>query len=237
MSANETPLAVQAVDFGTTDGMALLGALRARLGLEITAEEAAEIRTVTDLHGLLVVKSLLERDPAGPCGTELTFYRLRRALRGMGAGKDIRLTTPLTQLQISSPRQALRELNKRTGLAQPMLALAPFDKWILLTTGVAVTVCLGFAVAGRDYFIETLLTAGLTVALVIQQWWAPRRYPKDLVTVGDLTRQVARLNADRQLPAVARSDSSTLWSILVEVLLDISHQRSPDVTPAGQRPG
>ena len=218
--------AVLHLGFEAEDGIALLARLEALLGITITGDEAEAVSSVGDLHKLLMVKAL---DGGETCATAMMFYRLRRALRGMGAGGAIVPATPLTQLQVASPRQALKELAARTGLACPLPAATLLDIGLLLLAALGVVACLVFALLGSAYAAWMWLSAGAVVLLVIQQWRAPGLYPVGLETVGALARRVAALNQTRFASGRARSDASTLWSILVETILEVGHSTHDEI--------
>ncbi len=66
------------------EGVELVMNVEEAFGIRISDQDASEVRTVGQCCDL--IERILSRGGQEPCSTGATFYRLRRALTGLGAG-------------------------------------------------------------------------------------------------------------------------------------------------------
>ncbi|MBO9580974.1 MAG: hypothetical protein J7498_08780 [Sphingobium sp.] len=157
------------------------------VGFEDTAFQSC--LTIGDFHAVLMRKLGNVEGIGGQCASQMAFYRLRRAAGPGNNRADPK--TRLDQLGLGSPRKTMKALNIG-GLPAPKAGLgwfgmiaaviAIFASMAMVLTGLA-----GESVAMR-WMAAIVAGAGMTVL------FAPRRYPQDIETLGDLANAVARRN-------------------------------------------
>lgn len=127
------------------DGVELILAIEDAFQIHIADEEAGNVSTVGDLHGL-VLSNLDVRD-AKRCLTSAAFYRTRHAIVGtLGMERrEIRPSTLLAALLPRSNRRAnWRHIQAAMKLKVPDLRHPGWIQLSLLTAGVVLAMATGF---------------------------------------------------------------------------------------------
>lgn len=187
-------------------------------------EELIGMHTVGAIHDVLHARF---PDQAGTCETSMAFYRVRRGLLAMGGPERIGPRSDLPRDFQERPKAMLMQLSTLTGLRLPYAHGGP-----LATAGWAAAVMA--AVAGAAGAVTDLpgalwiVGAAATVAIALI-WLDPGRLPKDLRTVGDLSRLAASLNYGALIHAGARSDADGLWTVLTDTIADALDMRPEEI--------
>ena len=150
------------------------------------------------------------------CATQMTFYRLRRAL---GLGRRIGPDEPLATLIGDKVRQAFTDLEADTELKMP----ATRAGW----SGIAGSLCFAVAVAILAF---TTLAPPLRIFAAGASGYAGlwlrhidrRRLPHGCKTLGDLARRVTEQNRGRLARDGARLTASEVWRIIQQLAAEES---------------
>lgn len=181
---------------GDGDEVDLVRDIERSFSITIEDHEAGPVMTVGELYDLVQRKRPGSTSPTTACFSQLAFHRLRRAMREMGLGDDIRPSTPLAELIAARSRGELQsrwaELGRRSGLQLPDLeapeteALAVFDgrigSLIIVFAVVAAFVAMG------PWAIAAIAATVLAFAIVQH---LRRTIPHRVVTVGQLCEETA----------------------------------------------
>jgi hypothetical protein len=93
--------------------------------IRLTDEEASSVRTMGDLHDLLMRRI---GAPSGKlCLTTMAFFRLRRAVARVAPEIDLRPSTPLKAISLKPPRALFASLALEDGLRLPSPTLGPLS--------------------------------------------------------------------------------------------------------------
>ena len=185
-------------------------AIEAAFDVRFTDGELMGMVTVGAIHDVIDARLPIR---AGACETSMTFYRLRRALVGMGITERISPETRLPSAFSDHTHTQFRALSKASSLALPPIHAGPLTMGCLF---LFVTAILSL-VAGQ-VFKEALLgwlALGGVVAGIILAKLDPGRLPDSLSTVGALARRTAPLN-------FGRLNAALTWRVLLEVISDVA---------------
>jgi hypothetical protein len=150
------------------------------------------------------------------CATQMTFYRLRRAL---GLGRQVGPDAPLASMIGGKLRQVFSDLEADTDLRMP----ATRAGW----PGIVGSSC--FVIAAAILAFTTLpppfriFAAGASAYLGL--WLRHldrRRLPRGCETIGDLARVVSEQNRGRLARDGARLTSPEIWRIIQQLAADES---------------
>ncbi|WP_454888805.1 hypothetical protein, partial [Sphingobium indicum] len=150
------------------------------------------------------------------CATQMTFYRLRRAL---GLGRHVGPDAPLAPLIGGKLRQAFSDLEADTDLKMP----ATRAGWLGIVSGL----CFAVAVAILAF---TTLAPPLRIfaagASAYAGLWLRhldrRRLPRRCDTIGDLARLVTEQNRGRLARDGARLTAPEIWRIIQQLAAEES---------------
>jgi hypothetical protein len=145
------------------------------------------------------------------CATQMTFYRLRRAL---GLGRNVGRNAPLAGLIGKNLRQSFTDLEADTDLKMP----ATRAGWL----GIAAGLCVAAAVAIIAF---TTLPPPLRIfaagaCAYVGLWFRHidrRRLPHGCATIGDLTRIITEQNRGRLARDGARLTDAEIWRIIQQL--------------------
>lgn len=150
------------------------------------------------------------------CATQMTFYRLRRAL---GLGRHVGPDAPLAPLLGDKLRQSFTDLEADTDLKMP----ATRAGWLGIVGGLcfAITVAvLAFTTLApplRIFAAGASGYAGLWLRHIDR-----RRLPRECETIGDLARLVTEQNRRRLARDGARLTASEIWRIIQQLAAEES---------------
>ena len=210
------------------DPVELQQSLEAAFDFRFSDPEAAACQTVGDIYAILTGRFATARDEVGRCVTAMAFYRLRRALSGLGIDTGLRPGTPLKGLSPLTIKSLLVEIGTRTGLRLPRHGAS------LPGTAGALSVFAGFlglmalGVVGLHFWPVPLLTA---IAGFILIWIDPGQLPADCQTIGDLAQKLAALNFGKLVAEGAEPREKHLWEALLEVLSENSLTPKSEIHP------
>ena len=188
--------------------------LETAFAMRFTDGEAAGCETVGDLFQ--VIQSRFPPDAGGKCMTAMAFYRLRRALSGIGSSTVWTTGMRLDALPGPSARSLYAELEERSGLKLPswrltMLGLA--GAWAVAGGCVSLLVFVS-SNGWHGALLPFLACAGGAVLLRTD----PGRLPLEGQTLGALARQVACLNFGTLHAQGARPRERDIWGTLCAAL-------------------
>jgi hypothetical protein len=150
------------------------------------------------------------------CATQMTFYRLRRAL---GLGREVGPETPMAGLIGEHLRLAFNDLEADTGLKMPPTRAG----WL----GIVGSLCFIMAVAVLAFSTLApplrIFVAGASACVAL--WLRHtdrRRLPHGCNTIGDLARMVADQNRGRLARDGARLTDSEIWRIIQQLAAEES---------------
>ncbi len=150
------------------------------------------------------------------CATQMTFYRLRRAL---GLGRRVRPDAPLAPLISGNLRQAFSDLEADTDLKMP----ATRAGWLGISGGLCfavVVATLAFTTLApplRIFAAGASAYAGLWLRHIDR-----RRLPHGCKTIGDFARMVAEQNRGRLARDGARLAPPEIWRIIQQLAAEES---------------
>lgn len=203
----------------------LLEEIEEAFRIRITNEEAERCATVGDLYDVICSHSPEWDGQNGSCGSAMVFYRIRRSLSPDDA-RGITPDTPLADTGLQ-PSRLFTKLEKDTGLRLPAYELT----WLGLTGGflivggimaAIVALLTGFSIVSGVFGLLAL--AGLPLLRI-----DPGRLPAELVTVADLARRTAPLNATSLREAGGRP--SDRWEILTALAAEHGNLRIDEISP------
>ena len=150
------------------------------------------------------------------CATQMTFYRLRRAL---GLGRHVGPDAPLAPLIGNKLHHSFTNLEADTGLKMP----ATRAGWL----GIVATLCFAVAVAIVAF---TTLAPPLRIFAAGASGYAGlwlrhidrRRLPWGCETIGDLARLVTEQNRGRLAREGARLTTPDIWRIIQQLAAEES---------------
>lgn len=150
------------------------------------------------------------------CATQMTFYRLRRAL---GLGRQVGPDAPLAGLIGKDLRRAFNDLEADTGLTMPATRAG--------RRGIAGGLCFVAAAAILAFTMLPpslrIFAAGATACMGLWLRYSDRRRPPHgCETIGDLARMVAEQNRGRLARDGARLSSPEIWRIIQQLAAEES---------------
>lgn len=204
------------------DGVELILAVEEGFGIHIPDEEASNVSTVGDLHGLVVSK--LQGKDLKRCLTSAAFYRTRR---GIIEALEIsrREIKPSTRLESILPRSTRREQWHRVqngmSLKLPALQHPGWIQFCLLTTGVIASVGTGIYCGAGFGWLALLFFVGIVAGGFLIRLSSPLAisFPNGNVTVGDLARDVLAVNHARLISDVGGWNEKDVWESLCRLIV------------------
>jgi hypothetical protein len=191
--------------------------------IHIPDEEASEVRTVGDLHGLVAAKLQQNEEPKR-CLTSAAFYRTRRGIVD-GVGVERRGIRPATLLEVILPlrrrREKWRSIQAAMNLKLPGLQHPGWIQIGLLTAGVVLTVAPAIhyrssVVSILLLFFLGLVAGGLLIKLTPALAVA---FPNHDATVGELAKDVLVLNHGRLAEEMGGWNRSEIWTTLRRLIV------------------
>ncbi len=190
--------------------------LERAFGLKISKTEGAACHTVGDIYDLLQSRFAGKIGEPGACMTSMTFYRLRRSLRVMYPGADLRPDTALKAYVGWNARAFLATLGRASDLRMP----EPNGRWVGGVGSILVLLAIiGVAIAGiKGAPILGLTSVAMLVVGAVLLRIDPGALPEDCTTLGGLAVKVGALNYGALADAGGAVRPNDLWSAMVEVL-------------------
>lgn len=183
------------------------------LGIRFDRAELSRIETLGDLQAATLAQLDEDWSQGTRCLEAMTFYRLRRALEEMGTA---RATPSLDLTVIARPGPFLSELGRRSGMIMPRPGQGRTSQiglviFFLVPWLAAVPRLAGFPVP--IWLLGVILAAGMILFVR-----GKRRIPAQYGRLGDLTRQVAVLNATQLAKGGARIGSTEVWRLVLRLV-------------------
>jgi hypothetical protein len=145
------------------------------------------------------------------CATQMTFYRLRRALQlGRNVGPDASLPT----LIVENPHRSFRDLEADTGLKMPQTRVGWAGAVGLMCFAIAVAV---LAFTTWSPLVRILVAVASAYAGLWLRHFDCRRMPHGCETMGDLARLVTDQNLGRLARDGARLSDADIWQIIQQL--------------------
>jgi hypothetical protein len=203
------------------DPVEALISLEKAFALKIRDEEAASCSTVGDIYDLLNSRFSTQIGEPGSCMTSMAFYRLRRSLREMQPGAELRPDTQLATYAGWNARAFLDRLQRESGLRLP----GPQGQWLsgigcLLLLLTVVGVVAVAAIKGPP--ILYLAAMALFAAGVVSIRLDPGTLSRDCATLGGLARKASTLNYGTLARSGGAVRPKELWDAMAEVLSGLS---------------
>lgn len=198
------------------DPIELLGQVEQVFGIKITDEEAAQLVTVGDLHGVIVPK--LPSEIGSKCRTQMTFYRLRKALAPLAPDLKLSPSTPIDKITSQSPKKLLQHIEQVTGIKPP-----PTDQTFYGdASGVLILI---FIVAApisalaqfSHWVVWSILIFCLLLSIVLARIDPGKFFQRD-VTLGGLASSMAIHNYGKLIDMGGRHNEKVTWDVLVNIL-------------------
>ncbi len=194
--------------------------------ISITDAEASQVRTVGDMHDL-VMKKIPQVDRE-QCLTAKAFYCLRRGLMQMTGRMrgDVRPDTSVDDiLPPGRRRRSWPRLAEMTGLKMPALHRPP---WIVAAVAVAVTATFGAVCFARaPWAMVPGLPLLVLAAVVVTRPFAT--VAPGCATVGDLARAFLARNF-RAFSESGGASANEIWDSLQRIIAEELGVRQSDVT-------
>lgn len=164
-------------------------------------------------------------DSGTACATQMTFYRLRRAL---GLGRQVGPDAPVAGLIGLHIGLVFKDLGADTGLKMPVTRAGWFGiaGSLFYTAAVAVLAFTTLPPPLRILTAGVSAYAGLWLRLSDR-----RRLPHGCETIGDLARMVAEQNRGRLARDGARLTNPEVWQIIQQLAADESGINSDLIGP------
>ncbi|MBI4602267.1 MAG: hypothetical protein HY721_09935 [Planctomycetes bacterium] len=218
------------------DTLELVLKVEERFGVVFPDDELASVRTVGDLHGLVLRH--LEPGGSAVCLSSRAFYRVRTALEPL-CGRRRRELRPGVAMEALLPRPGRRRawasLSRALSLRLPELELPPWLVWGLvlgfLTTPVVAFVgyLAGVLSAPAAWALGLGALPGLWLAFQVTAPFATR-FPEGCETLGGAAKALLSLNF-RRIAEEARSwREAEAWQALVAAVVEQSGVAPEKVT-------
>lgn len=187
----------------------LLEEVEATFGIKIANEEAERCATVGDLYDVVSAHSPEWDSQDGNCGSSMVFYRLRRSL-SPEVRRGVVPDTTFASIGLQ-PSRLFKKLAGDTGLRLPAYELT----WLGTTGGFLLVGGILAAIVAllTGHWIISGIAALIALAGLPLIRLDPGRIPTGIVTVADLVRRTAPLNAAVLKDAGGRP--ADCWSVLV----------------------
>jgi hypothetical protein len=164
-------------------------------------------------------------DGAGDrCDTQMTFYRLRRLLTGLGLDPVSTPHTALSGQHLPSPRRVAQMIERELGLATPAKVISG--------TGCALSVVLLTGGAGMALLQWSADWLALWPIVLIVLLFDRGGWSGDWATLGSLSEAVAARNVARLAAEGARNDERQWWKRFARMLCDVSWDGREQVADA-----
>lgn len=213
---------------GDLDDVEMLMAIEKAFIIHISDSEATGLRTVGDIYALLQSR-FANNAPTKKCALAMAFYRLRAALVAMGVNK--KTLKPETKVQDMTSLKAKRFINNleafaHLGMPKPALGLCSALGLFALIAGCLSLFCMIFPALRPFWPVPaTLIMSGLILFRIDNG-----KIPQEL-TLAELSRQVAGINAGRLIAEGANPSSAYLWKALLVVLSEHTTLPPSEITP------
>lgn len=225
---------------GDGDDLDVIHDVEQTFGIKLTDAEAERTRTVGQLYDLIELKRPNAGSRTLACLSQIAFYQLRRALKGMGIEDEIMPQTPISVLERIGPRSICpkwRRLAQSSGLDLPRLE-TPFRMleerprifgW--LTSFVLATLACIWAALGTVLDNPLVLPLGvvaipaLCIGLHCVWWLIFRTVPRRILTIGELAREAAGCSFAKLTAENKECASSDRWFALTAILRSITGQK------------
>lgn len=210
------------------DGHDLRVAVETAFKIQFSEAEAAGCRTVDDILQVIRSRFLSAGEGAERCVTAMAFYRLRRAVAGLGVRPPLTPDTFLGTLTGLSARKLLKEVGRRSELQVPAwksTLLGQVGGWTMLA---GLTGLLLVAIVAPHLWFACVAMGLLGFVLTRVD---PGRLPHDCQTLGELARKIAGLNFGTLHAQGAKPRDQDLWDALVEVLSEHTVLPKADIHP------
>lgn len=210
---------------GDGDDVDLLSAIESSFAVNFGHETASWI-TVDDIY-----QALLNRFPVatevGKCATMMAFHQVRNALSLMAVGintREIAPATKLSQVVVVSQKRLFRKLSSSLALRLPDRTLSWIGLIGLFSTIAGFLSLFGLFAYPRMWPLLMLLLTGPLMVIVDPGRFGP-------MTVGDLSRAIARDNFHYFVQSGADHRSQWVWMALCSVIGQECHIEPSIVTP------
>src|SRR5581483_10940704 len=175
------------------DGVELVFAVEDAFRIHVADEEASCVRTVGDLHDLVIRK--ISGQESQRCLTSAAFYLSRRGIVDVLRMKrsEVRPSTPLEViLQRRGRRKMWAALEKASGIRLPKLVHSSWIQNGLLLIGVALGASVAIYEGMRIAGIVGLAFLGIVLGAYLVRFspFLAFAFPNHDLTVGDLARDV-----------------------------------------------
>jgi acyl carrier protein len=208
------------------DAVELVMEVEERFDVRIADDEVLLMRTLGDLHDVLLEKCAGQKRTG--CATRTAFYRLRRVVgQVLGVNTDeMRPSTPMLPLLGRWRRgRTWRRLQRELGWQLPPLENRAGRGvfWGMATLGIGTF--LAIAVTSRDLCLAAgvalvALLPGTLLGYVVGVLWIPT-LPPPFYTAGGLARAVVALNASEfRHAAELQPADDPIWNRLCDVLVE-----------------
>jgi hypothetical protein len=199
--------------YGDLDEVELVHDVEGAFGVRFPDEALADCYTVGDLFGLVVAR-LPEGGPgAERCASAMAFYRLRRAVRTLAPGIELRPSTPIEGL----PGVPVRALDSACLAVEGMrvpYSCRPARSGLGLLSAVALPIVI--LLAGAPAW-----TAIIALPLSAALWrLSPLRFPPPIRTIGDLAERIAAHSIGSLAANGARLGPEEAWKALRTICAD-----------------
>jgi hypothetical protein len=158
----------------------------------------------------------------------MTFYRLRRAIRKLGADGDYGPSSKIRFLEENGVKASFGKMEVETGLQLPKPSLM----WVGVSGCLVLFLSLFVAFILLTFFHQPLLSGaiGACVAASIVGYAIfridPGKLPRDCETLGGLAKKTASLNFGRLIKLGASRRDIDIWNNMIDLLSDYALPRS-----------
>jgi hypothetical protein len=210
------------------DGVELVQNLEKAFEIQIADSEAESILTVGQLYDLLLQK-IPANESNRKCASAMAFYRLKRALKGLGYEAPSP-STGLSFLEGRGAKISFKKLEHETGLRLPRPELSYGGFFGCLAVVIIFCVVLGFSAFLHRRYFSGINGFTVVVVFIVVGWgilyFDPGKLPKSCSTLGGLARKVAALNYGRFIKTGANHRDSEIWNNLLELLSEYALPKS-----------
>jgi acyl carrier protein len=205
--------------------------------MHIVDEDAASLRTIGDIHKLIM--KMLER-PEGVTGclSAHAFYKLRRAMVEC-LHRDRASIRPAVALAAMLPREnrwaMLNALEGATGLKMPKLVrpgwMEMSNFYLMLACGLAAAIWAGLHFsfgAGVIAFFTAMIAIGVLLEMATLPW---KREIHRATTFGDLVERVRDRNFLRLAESAHQFQEREVWTAIVTLTADQFGVNEEEIKP------
>lgn len=210
---------IAALNIDQGDALDLLEEIELTFDTKFADAEVADVETLGEFHRLLVNRVIGPETLAGKCGSQMAFYRIRRALRTDNPMLPISPDTALGPLVGDNPNAYFGRLARQSGLVMPRMNAGTATHFAALGFLASATLFATalFTQTFNTYWPLTLsMFAGSALSAMLDKGVLPQK----LATVGDLARLVSALSHRRLRQLGARTTAEVIWQVLVASISD-----------------